>query len=424
MKYLCVGLFLVAVFVCPGFLSAETLQPVPEFGTFVRKAQSGEPVVIAYLGGSITWGAPTFPLSGTNVFGNAYDYTDYDVNRDSWRGLTYEWLRSRYEQHPGQFRQVHAAIGGTPSLLGAYRLEQDILPEKPDLIFVEFAVNDSGVAQLTQNDPKAPRSIFRTCQSIVNRVRAANPNAAVFMPLSTRRELEGSKNCNWAVSLDLGHDQSLLAAEALSIPYVSIRDAYYGTEERRATGLYYDGDDSGGNYVHPAPFGHKVYAEAVEKSLMDLFETGTFSFTGTPSAVRPYPVTPTLVLPDTLVSVAPGWQVELMAGSEAPCLEGRRCLVSKEGAGALEYTFKGTGVGLWFDDQTKGCLDVFLDSESLGQYVNRVREKGRFRGRFSSLADRLDPSFPHTLRLVPKACPESEVPHIMLRAVTVDKGVL
>ena len=37
-----------------------------------------------------------------------------------------------------------AAIGGTPSKLGVFRMDRDVLPYKPDLIFIEFAVNDGG----------------------------------------------------------------------------------------------------------------------------------------------------------------------------------------------------------------------------------------------------------------------------------------
>ena len=43
-----------------------------------------------------------------------------------------------------KFSEINAAIGGTGSDLGVFRLKQDVLDQRPDLLFVEFAVNDGG----------------------------------------------------------------------------------------------------------------------------------------------------------------------------------------------------------------------------------------------------------------------------------------
>ena len=397
----------VCAFGIVGFIAAAS--PVPEFQEFIHKAQSGKPIVIAYLGGSITEGATTWPDAG------------FDPEKDSWRALSYEWLRDRFEQEAGQFSQINAAIGGTPSLLGAYRLEQDVLSEKPDLVFVEFAVNDNGVAQLTANNPAAPQSILRTNRSIVDRLREQNPNVAIMMPLSPHRMLDGSKHTAWSPVLDRGHDQTRQAAEALRVPYVSLREAFYGDPPTASPRPFYDGDDSPGNYVHPAPLGHQAYAEAVEQTLSDIFETGEFSFSSAESrrdacdtsfrtagvSPAPSPVAPRLVLPEILIASSKGWRLEA-TGSQTN-------LVSS-GDGTLEYTFDGTAVALWFDLRSKGTLEIHLDGKRLGIYSNGVDEKGEFQGRFCPLADSLDPSKPHTLRLVPVAG------RILLRAVAVDAG--
>lgn len=45
---------------------------------------------------------------------------------------------------------IKAGVGGTPSELGMIRFERDVLrdgKEKPDLVVVEFAVNDEGMRQ-------------------------------------------------------------------------------------------------------------------------------------------------------------------------------------------------------------------------------------------------------------------------------------
>lgn len=378
---------------------------LPEFEAFVEKAERGEPVVVAYLGGSITVGAITWPTYGTNVYGEAYDFRDYDRDEHSWRARTFEWLCDHYEQSEGQFQQVNAAIGGTPSLLGAYRLEQDVLISNPDLVFVEFAVNDQYIANTTAADPDSPRSTLRTYSSIVTRLREQNPDVVIFMPLSTHRDLDGSGSSLMGEAIDLSDDLVFQLAEKLRVPTVRIQDAF--TAGRQADyDPYYSGVDTAGNYVHPAPIGHQIYAAAVEQVLSNLFATGTFEFDGDEGGVEPSPVSPTLVLPEVLVGYATGWTVETPETVEVPILEGHACLVGDDTNDVLEYTFTGSAVGLWLDSASSGTVAVQLDDSSAGS----------FSGRFSSIATGLDSSISHTIRLEPS--PDSR---ILLRALTIDR---
>lgn len=94
------------------------------------RLRRGDDVTIAFFGGSITWG------------GHASD-----IERTSYRARLTAWLRGRYPA--ATIRTVNAAIGGTGSDLGAYRLRRDVLRHQPDLIIVEFAVNDSGRSDAT-----------------------------------------------------------------------------------------------------------------------------------------------------------------------------------------------------------------------------------------------------------------------------------
>lgn len=95
----------------------------------IQKAQKGEDTTIAFIGGSITQGAGAVPLH-TKCY--AYE--------------TYKAFQERY----GISNNVHfikAGIGGTSSQLGVIRFERDVLRDglvTPDLVVVEFAVNDEG----------------------------------------------------------------------------------------------------------------------------------------------------------------------------------------------------------------------------------------------------------------------------------------
>jgi lysophospholipase L1-like esterase len=62
--------------------------------------------------------------------------------------------------------EINAAIGGTGSDLGVYRLQQDVLAHRPDLLFIEFAVNDGGTP---------PESIYRSMEGIVRQTWKADP---------------------------------------------------------------------------------------------------------------------------------------------------------------------------------------------------------------------------------------------------------
>ena len=106
---------------------------------FIAKAKAGEKVTVAYFGGSIT-------------------------AANGWRPQTTAWLRHRY---PGAvFTEIDAAIGGTGSDLGVFRLGHDVLAHRPDLVFVEFAVNDGGAP---------PEQIYCCMEGIVRQIRRADP---------------------------------------------------------------------------------------------------------------------------------------------------------------------------------------------------------------------------------------------------------
>lgn len=81
------------------------------------KLKAGKEVRIGYLGGSITAQA-------------------------GWRPKTLNWFQEQYPN--ATISEINAAIGGTGSDLGVFRLRHDVLRHKPDLLFVEFAVNDGG----------------------------------------------------------------------------------------------------------------------------------------------------------------------------------------------------------------------------------------------------------------------------------------
>ena len=89
----------------------------------MAKGLKGEPLTVAFLGGSITQGS----LSSTPELCYAY--------------LTYEWWKEQFPK--SEITYVNAGIGGTTSHLGTGRVDEEVLSHKPDFVIVEFSVNDA-----------------------------------------------------------------------------------------------------------------------------------------------------------------------------------------------------------------------------------------------------------------------------------------
>ena len=78
-------------------------------------AEAGQPLTIAYLGGSITEGKNyTSPFSS--------------------------YVKSTFAK--GSFKEINAGLSGTSSVVGLVRSEQEIVSQNADIIFLEFSVND------------------------------------------------------------------------------------------------------------------------------------------------------------------------------------------------------------------------------------------------------------------------------------------
>ena len=111
----------------PARAAAEAARAA-SFADFDRRAKAGETLSVVFFGGSLTWSA------------NASD-----PNRTGFRGRVAQALEARYPA--ARFRFHDAAIGGTGSTLGVFRLDRDVLGHDPDLVFLEFSCNDGGGAE-------------------------------------------------------------------------------------------------------------------------------------------------------------------------------------------------------------------------------------------------------------------------------------
>lgn len=94
----------------------------------IERAKAGEEVTVAFIGGSITQGAGATPSQTT-----------------CYARVAYEAFCKRFAKGDN-VHYTRAGVGGTSSELGMIRYERDVLGRgrKPDVVIVEFAVNDEG----------------------------------------------------------------------------------------------------------------------------------------------------------------------------------------------------------------------------------------------------------------------------------------
>jgi hypothetical protein len=99
-------------------------QPRRDLGGFFDKLRTTKAVTVAWLGGSTAAGL------GAS-----------EIEKTSYRALVSQWLRARYPQT--KIIELNATVAGTGSVYGSMRVRRDVIAHKPDLVFIDFAFEDS-----------------------------------------------------------------------------------------------------------------------------------------------------------------------------------------------------------------------------------------------------------------------------------------
>jgi lysophospholipase L1-like esterase len=218
-------------------VQAELIRPRDGLGNFFAKLRGGETVRVAYLGGSIT-AAP------------------------GWRIQSREWLTREFS--PTRVEEIDAAIGGTGSDLGVFRVEHDALRHKPDLLFVEFAVNDGGAT---------PEQIWRSMEGIVRQTWAANPRTDVCFVYTFRvgyeQDLQAGFCPRAASAMELLADHYGIPSVNFALKVCELQQAgklVFKSAEPTEAGVIRFSEDG----VHPLEAGHRVYSEVLAEAFKQM----------------------------------------------------------------------------------------------------------------------------------------------------------
>ena len=293
---------------------------------FFAKTRAGGKITVAYFGGSIT-------------------------AANGWRPQTTTWLRQRYPN--GEWVEINAAIGGTGSDLGVYRLGQDVLKHRPDLVLVEFAVNDGGAS---------PEQIYRCMEGIVRQARRSDPSLDLCFVYTLHE--------NMLRDLQTGHLPRSASAMELIADHYGIPSIHLAQDAARrinagewvftAPKPEAPADLARGTPARPAfapdgchPFpetGHRLYTDAIRRSF-DFMET-----LGRPGPrPLPSPFTPdnhenAQLIPLTASVLGAGWQaLDIQADPVARRFAQRLPVLwrADQPGASLSFTFRGRAAAIY-----------------------------------------------------------------------------
>lgn len=193
----------------------------------IKKLQNKEEVTIAFIGGSIT--------QGTSA-GNELCYAN----------LISEWFKAKYPD--AKINYINAGIGATGSYIGVHRVNDDVLSKNPDLVFVEFSVNDT-----TENTERNKIAY----DSLLQQIWAYETNPAIITIAMTMEN---------GTSFQQYHEEIV---KAYDLPMISYKNTILDVIEKG----YIKWADISDDDIHPNVPGHAILAQLVESYITDVIDS-------------------------------------------------------------------------------------------------------------------------------------------------------
>lgn len=332
-------------------VKAEELKIRGGMPNFFKKVKAGKPVVIAYFGGSIT-------------------------AHNGWRPQSFKAIQKMFPD--SKMTMIPASVGGSGSIVGVFRADKDLIGKNPDLVFIEFAVNDGGDAVRRTKD------VIRSLEGIILKLKKNNPETDIcfFYTMQTHDVKTVKKGfCQPAAAV---HEQ---VAAYYNLPSIYIGPSVVKEiEDGKAVfkGKVADkttGKDSEGKLVitedntHPVlPTGHQFYADAVMRGI----ETMSKAVNTSSNKELPKPIYGTTwelakTIPVDGNALFKGrWEKLTAADGPSGFRFGKRIYdwfpflyrTSEPGA-SVTVEFKGTVVGIkGIDGPDSGIVDIEIDGKS------------------------------------------------------------
>jgi len=190
----------------------------------INRAARGETITFSVIGGSITHGCHA------------------DSRRESYAELAAGWWKDRFPWTVVNY--INAGIGATDSYIGVHRVSRDLLSHNPDVVIVEFSVNDTD----TEINPESYRSL-------VSRILSHEPAPAVILLFTMERDGTNFQKCH------------IETGKLYDVPVISYADAVF--PEIQSGNLRWE--DISPDDIHPSGEGHAVIAELINSYMETVF---------------------------------------------------------------------------------------------------------------------------------------------------------
>lgn len=291
----------------------------------MKKAARGEEVTIACIGGSITQGTIS---SGTDDAQTGF--------RKCYADLFFEWWSDTFPDT--EFSFINAGIGATDSYLGVHRVQKDVLNYNPDLVLVEYSVND-GSSILDK----------RNYDNLVRKILLSENNPAVMLLFMGQTNGATAQD----IHAPIGFHYHLPMVSYSNVINAMMKDKLY-TDKQLS-----------GDVTHPSALGHAITGEIIWKYLNEVYiQMDSF---GAPSPCTQSPVTNEVYLNAEMLDSLSLTPVSLGSFVKSRKMEafpnGWTC---EEGEGNLVFTVNCNRLGLLYyrtTDGKSGQFEVYIDGE-------------------------------------------------------------
>ena len=183
----------------------------------MQRAEKGGELTIGFLGGSITQG------SLATEHESCYAYR------------VFRWWQENFPK--SKFAYVNGGIGGTDSLFGVSRAVTDVLMYQPDVVVVDFSVND-----------KADEFYQETYEGVIRKVLTWKSKPAVIL-----------LNNVYYDTGENAQDYHNAIGDWYQVPHVSIKNTLY---QKMKSGMY-TREELTPDGLHPNDKGHELVAAEI-----------------------------------------------------------------------------------------------------------------------------------------------------------------
>lgn len=202
------------------------------------KMKNGTNTTVGFIGGSVTVGEVT---SNKTSEGYPKGYAAY----------TADYIKNTFGVS-NNVKYVNAAISGTGSEIGIVRVQKDLLDHNPDVIFIEFAVNNS----TNSFDKESYESLVRKCLKQEN-------NPAVILVFSGN-DYSGHKVEEYMTQIGTYYNLPMFSMDKALKSVCSVdSNGNLTTSDSIFDNFIHDG-------THPNDDGHKLYGKLLSNFLKEI----------------------------------------------------------------------------------------------------------------------------------------------------------